>query len=274
MVGLLHTLSIPGYFGSGLCILLKPSLSLSRPHHAFSSTHTHRSEKLMSFFLSMLPIYMTGNFHCLGMCGPLVMTIAHHPYRFLYFFGRTLSFTLLGLISATFGMAIEISLKNSGFSAIACFLLGSFMLLFALGPLISPHIKLPRSIGKRLAKQTSFLSLLLLRNRPLATFYFGFFTPLLPCGQTLMVFSALALYGNPLGGMINGFFFALITSPSLIFAMKAVTLFTPKARMMRFVLPLATLPPAILAFLRGFAEMDIIEHASIVLPNKIHLILY
>lgn len=224
----------------------------------------------MIFFLSMLPIYLTGNLHCLGMCGPLVMTLANHPFRVLYFFGRALSFGLLGLISATFGMALEIGLKTSGVQAIVCFALGLMIMFFA----FSGNVPLPKTLGRRLGKASQFLSTFLLKNRPMSTFYFGFFTPLLPCGQTLMVFSAIALHGNPLAGLLNGLAFALLTSPSLFFAMKAASFFHPKAFFLRFLMPLVALPPACFAFLRGFAEMGYIEHASITLPFGLHLVLY
>lgn len=219
-------------------------------------------------------MYLMGNLHCLGMCGPLVMTLANHPFRLLYFFGRALSFSLLGLTSATFGMALEIGLKKSGIGALSCFILGALMLIFAFSPLFSKLFRVPKSIGFRLAKASSFLSTLLLKNRPMSAFYFGFFTPLLPCGQTLMVFSAIALYGDPFIGLLNGLVFALLTSPSLVFAMKAFASINPKAKALRFLLPLVVLPPACLAFLRGFAEMGYIEHASIGLPFHLHLVLY
>jgi uncharacterized protein len=90
----------------------------------------------------------------------------------------------------------------------------------------------------------------------------------------LMVFSAIALYGDPLLGLINGFLFAALTSPSLIFAMHAAGWIKPKGTWARYLLPLAALPPAAMAFLRGFAEMGAIEHLSIVLPFQIHLVLF
>ena len=269
-----NALSIFGNSFVSIFILHVKTLTFCRFDYAHHPRYSHTSKELMGFLISMLPIYLTGNLHCLGMCGPLVMTLAHHPHRFLYFFGRTLSFSLLGLTSATFGMVLDVGLKQKGLSALACFLLGFLMIVFALSPLIGSQIKLPKSLGRRLAKQTSFLSRFLLRNHPMATFYFGFFTPMLPCGQTLMVFSSIALYGDPFIGLINGFAFAVLTSPSLILVMRSVSSLSPRSSTMQWILPLVSLPPAAFAFLRGFAEMGIIEHLSVSLPYALHFVLY
>jgi hypothetical protein len=43
---------------------------------------------------------------------------------------------------------------------------------------------------------------------------------------------------------------------------------------MQYLMPLAAMIPASMAFLRGFAELGVIEHASISLPLNMHFILY
>ena len=57
----------------------------------------------MTLLLTMLPLYLFGNVHCLGMCGPLVMLIGQHHFRYFYFVGRTLSFTLAGGLAGAAG---------------------------------------------------------------------------------------------------------------------------------------------------------------------------
>lgn len=228
----------------------------------------------MTLLLSMLPVYLAGNLHCIGMCGPLVMTISSHPYRMLYFFGRALSFSLLGLTSATFGMALEISLKKAGIPALASFLFGFLMLFFTFATLFSEASLMPKALARKLAKASGVLSTFLLRGSPAGTFYFGFFTPLLPCGQTLLVFSAIALYGDPLAGLVNGFLFALLTSPSLFLAMKVPALFKADKTKLNYLLPLAAAPAALLAILRGSAEMGWIDHLAVTMPYDVHFVLY
>ena len=41
----------------------------------------------MTLFLAMLPIYLFGNIHCFGMCGPLAMMIGHHRFAIGTFLG-------------------------------------------------------------------------------------------------------------------------------------------------------------------------------------------
>lgn len=174
----------------------------------------------MKLFLSLLPIYIFGNLHCIGMCGPLVMLLAKHRYRWLYFWGRLCSFSLAALLAAEAGIFC-----SAFFPSIISLALGSLILAFGICILL----RVPPPGKQWLARKTSRLSLLLskliLHDHPLSTFSFGFCTVLLPCGQTLIVFSACALADNPLIGFANGFLFALLTSPSLIAAMYASSFF-------------------------------------------------
>ena len=100
----------------------------------------------------------------------------------------------------------------------------------------------------------------MLRDRRWATFLFGFFTVALPCGQTIIVYSACALSGNAWVGLANGFMFALITSPSLFCAMHAWKLVGGLKRHYNTAMGLAGLLVAVLALCRGFAEMEVIPH--------------
>ena len=65
----------------------------------------------MVTFFALLPLYIFGNVHCFGMCGPLVMLIGTHRYRQFYFFGRILSFTLAGFVAGALGAVLHSFLK-------------------------------------------------------------------------------------------------------------------------------------------------------------------
>src|SRR5690242_11860481 len=66
----------------------------------------------MTLFFSLLPLYIFGNLHCMGMCGPLVMLLGQHRYRFFYFVGRLLSFSLAGLVAGELGAVLHVFLKQ------------------------------------------------------------------------------------------------------------------------------------------------------------------
>ena len=76
----------------------------------------------MSLLLTMLPLYLFGNLHCLGMCGPLVAMIGHHRFRYYYFLGRTLSFTLAAMAAGGAGAVLHLFLNQYHISALTSFL--------------------------------------------------------------------------------------------------------------------------------------------------------
>ncbi len=218
----------------------------------------------MTLFFTLLPLYLLGNLHCLGMCGPLVMMIGQHRYRHLYFLGRTLSFSLAGMLAGEIGQVVNLL----PFAAATSFLFGVTIIVLGLAHLLSirmPAIPLLATISQR-------LSLLLLKETPLTTLLFGLSTVLLPCGQTLIVFSACALSASAWTGLFNGFAFALLTSPSLFFAMKGRALISRFKTHANTLMGLAALVVGLLALLRGLADLGSIPHFSLI--PKYHVILY
>ena len=116
----------------------------------------------------------------------------------------------------------------------------------------------------------------MLRDQPLSTFLFGFFTIALPCGQTIVVYSACALSGDLCAGAINGLAFALLTSPSLFLAMSANQLFFRWKQHHRTILGWSAMLVGCLSLCRAMAEWDAIPHAAIPVPflENSHIVLY
>lgn len=226
----------------------------------------------MTLFLTLLPLYLFGNLHCFGMCGPLVLMIGQHRFRNFYFLGRLLSFSLAGLIAGEAGAVLHQVLKTYHLAEIASFLFGIIILFIG----ISALCKLPLPTLPKLQKINRILSELMLKDKGGSTFLFGFFTVMLPCGQTLVVFTACALAGDALVGLFNGFAFALLTSPSLFLAMRAESLFKKFKGHYNTFLGVTSIAVAALAFCRGFAEIGWIDH-WVINPNsspEYHLIIY
>lgn len=230
----------------------------------------------MSLLLAMLPIYLFGNLHCLGMCGPLVMMIGQHRYRYFYFLGRTLSFTLAGAVAGAIGAVAHVFFKQYHLAEAISFFFGGVLLMLGFSTLAGWHYPGYQWLAKRLAVINQNLSLLMLRDKAWPAFLFGFFTLALPCGQTLIVFSACALSGDMWVGFINGLAFALLTSPSLVLAMQAHTFLFRAKKYYQTVIGLSAILVGFLAILRGLAEMDIISH-WILNPNaanQYHLVVF
>lgn len=230
----------------------------------------------MGLFLTMLPIYIFGNLHCIGMCGPLVMMIGHHRYRYFYFLGRIVSFTLAGMAAGALGAVLHLVLQRYHIPAVACFLFGGMILMLGVYALLGWQYPGYRWLACQLGKFNSVISTLMLRDKAWPAFLFGFFTIALPCGQTMIVFSACALAGDALVGTMNGFAFALLTSPSLFLAMHAQSMLKRLKPHHHTIMGFCAVLVGGLALARGFAEMDLIPHLVLnpSSPPYYHIVLY
>lgn len=226
----------------------------------------------MTLFLSMLPFYLLGNFHCIGMCGPLVAMIGRHRFRWHYFFGRLCSFSLAGALAGGFGAVLGAIFNLYHLSAMTSFVFGALILLISVNQLGKWRIPGTRWIESRLATGSRVLTPLMLQDRRLPTFLFGFFTIALPCGQTIIVYSACALSGSLWIGLLNGALFALLTSPSLFLAMQTHRLLPQLRHRVQYLIGGMGLIVGLLAISRGLADLEMIPH--LVLSQKHHLVIY
>jgi len=229
----------------------------------------------MSLLMTMLPFYLLGNLHCIGMCGPLVMMIGQHRFRFFYFLGRGLSFAFAGMAAGEAGAVLDLFFKHYHISALTCFIFGSVILGVGMGSLLEWRNPVKWFVLP-LARFQNSLALLILRDQAWPTFLFGFFTIALPCGQTVVVFAACAVSGDPWVGLLNGGVFALLTSPSLFLAMKARALLQSAKRHYHTITGVCALVIGFLTLCRGFAELDLISHFVLnpKAPAAYHLVLY
>lgn len=214
----------------------------------------------MSLFLAMLPLYLFGNLHCLGMCGPLVAMIGRHQFRWYYFVGRTLSFSLAGWIAGLFGAVLHAVLSQFHVAALTSFLFGAIIIVVAVSSLLGWRLPQIPGLARVAAPLNQAIALLMLRDKRWPTFLFGLATILLPCGQTVIVYSACALEGDPWIGLANGAAFALLTSPSLLLAMHATQWLSGLKRYYNTFLGIAGIAIGVLALCRGMADMQVIPH--------------
>lgn len=215
----------------------------------------------MTLFFSLLPLYLFGNLHCIGMCGPLVMLLGQHRHRYYYFFGRIASFSLAGFLAGELGAVLHIILKQYFLAEIASFLCGIAMMAWGFMKIFHVQITTaPKGSHSLLNPLHRWVSSLMLKDTGCSTFLFGFFTVALPCGQTLVVFSACALAGSGLIGFGNGFAFALLTTPSLVLAMHTLTFFKKFKHYDGVILGACSILVGALACCRGLAEIGWISH--------------
>lgn len=231
----------------------------------------------MTLFFSLLPLYLFGNLHCMGMCGPLVMLLGQHRYRFFYFFGRLLSFSLAGFFAGQLGAVLHLFLKQYYLAEIVSFTCGILIIGWGIKKMMRWQIKLlPTKKPSSLNALHVWFSHLMLQDKGWSTFLFGFFTVALPCGQSLVVFSACALAGDAWIGLGNGFAFALLTTPSLIIAMHTLAVFKKFKRYEHSMIGACSIFVGLLACLRGLAEMGWMDH-WVLNPNSspiYHLVIF
>ncbi|MFA6915550.1 MAG: sulfite exporter TauE/SafE family protein [Parachlamydiales bacterium] len=220
----------------------------------------------MTLLLSMLPIYILGNLHCIGMCGPLVMMIGKHNYRNWYFAGRITSFTLIATLAASLGSVLTIFLNQYNLGALLSLLFGIAFISYGILKLFNFSLHIP---GPNLGK---YIAPLILKDSPKYSFSFGLSTVLLPCGQSLLVFSACALSGDTLTGFINGAAFSLLTTPSLLLAMHAHKLLSFGKKYYNQLLALASIIAGSIALLRSLADLNLIPHLT--LSQSLHITIF
>lgn len=231
---------------------------------------------MTSLLIAMLPVYLLGNLHCIGMCGPLVMMLGKHNFRYWYFLGRFISFTAAATIAGGVGAVTNTIFHDLYIGQAACFIFGTLLIVLGMFTLMQWNLPIGQNLNKILHRINGKLSLYMLQDRAWPIFLFGLATILLPCGQTLIVFSACALSGSPIIGMINGAAFSILTTPSLAIAMHAHGFLHKFKHYYNSIIGGCAIVIGTFALLRGFAEVGYISHLTIDINDAAgyHLIIY
>lgn len=217
----------------------------------------------MHLLAAMFPIYVLGNFHCIGMCGPIAMLLGRSPYRIFYLIGRLVSFTLAGFLAGAFGEVLAISLNAYNLAGSLSVVIGIVMAVYGAFLLLSLKTPFLWKIEKWIAPFREKMNQLLFSKEPMPLFLVGFLTIALPCGQTLLVYSACALSGSAWIGTLNGFAFGLLTTPSLYLAMRGSSFLTRIKKYYKPIVGSMSVAIGAIAILRGLAEWGVISHFGV-----------
>jgi sulfite exporter TauE/SafE len=171
---------------------------------------------------------------------------------------------------------LNLILKNYKIPALTSFIFGGFLLILGICNLSGKELPGMRQLSKSFSKSTQNLSLLMLQDKPWPAFLFGFMTVLLPCGQTVIVFSACALFGDPLAGFANGLALAVLTAPGLAAAMHAHHFFHKLGRHYHLIVGFCACLVGLLAVLRGCADLGLISHLVLnpASPAYYHVVIF
>jgi sulfite exporter TauE/SafE len=163
---------------------------------------------------------LLGSAHCIGMCGPLVMslpiskknTIEKIMSTGLYHIGKLLSYGTLGVIMGLFGKQFFIYNAQQNVSII----IGIIMLTYVAWVFV---IKSKKSFAPLRFIQKPVLNGLgkLFRSQFIGSFLLiGFLNGLLPCGMVYLALSSAMATGSALNAGLFMLFFGLGTVPALL----------------------------------------------------------
>ncbi len=168
----------------------------------------------IELFIAALTMGIVGSLHCVGMCGPIIMSIPWSNTQkslqiSLYHVGRATTYAIMGALVGGVGQLF----LPKDLGVWPALISGSVLVLVFLAqsfPRVLQNNRFPASSIARFFR--SFLKM----DSVFSRFFMGMVNGILPCG---MVYSALAvaiLYHNALYSGLFMFLFGIGTSPLLV----------------------------------------------------------
>jgi hypothetical protein len=187
------------------------------------------------YLISALSLGFLGSFHCLGMCGPIALSLpvvdgdARHFYfgRLMYQLGRVTMYMLLGVIAGLIGISFQLKGLQSDlsiFSGIIIILVVLFLndklLSKVNGRLVKMSFRIKSVIGNYIKKK-SFT----------AMFVVGLANGILPCGFVYLAMAGAISYGGITNAALYMLLFGLGTLPLMYIVAVSQNIFSPKVKL-------------------------------------------
>ncbi|MBD8487138.1 sulfite exporter TauE/SafE family protein [Echinicola sp. CAU 1574] len=195
-----------------------------------------------------------GSFHCLGMCGPIAMAVAaadtkrYWPRKLYYNLGRTITYSLLGLLIGTMGWGLQLA----GIQQWMSIALGVMIILFAMMYKKGEQAIVKGGLYQLVGRIKSGLSFWLGKGGTWAFFMTGLVNGLLPCGMVYIALLASLALSSPLEGALYMFAFGTGTVPLLFVLMLGGQLFSLSTRQRVFkLMPYVAVFIGLLFIVRG-----------------------
>lgn len=211
----------------------------------------------MEVIIAAISLGLLGSFHCIGMCGPIALSLPVHQYPklkkyfgiLIYNLGRILTYTCLGIVFGLLGQSFYLG----GFQKILSIILGLLLL-------VSVILNNIRSFN---SKQFNFmysfintikiqLGILFNKKGLHFLFFIGLLNGLLPCGLVYFGIAAATSTGHYIKGAEFMFYFGIGTLPimySVAFFGQFIT--TKYRNTIRSSMPYVVVLMALMLIIRG-----------------------
>ncbi len=164
-------------------------------------------------------IGLLGSFHCVGMCGPLALSLPLNNNSFwgkfsgslLYNAGRIATYSVLGAVFGAIGKSVALF----GYQQWLSVLLGALIIVFIMLPKQITFINKKNMVVRFFEKLRTSLGQLFLKKNYSSLFSIGLLNGLLPCGLVYMAAAGAVATGDITKSILFMAFFGLGTLPMM-----------------------------------------------------------
>ena len=172
---------------------------------------------MVQLIIAALTMGLLGSFHCVGMCGPLALSLplssnsswAKFSGAFLYNAGRVVTYSVFGLLFGSIGKSVALF----GYQQWLSVILGVLIIVFIILP---KRIKTMGNNNLLMAffeKIRAALGVLFFKKNYSSLFSIGLLNGLLPCGLVYMAAAGAVATGDIVNSVLFMAFFGLGTLP-------------------------------------------------------------
>lgn len=173
-----------------------------------------------SIWITALLLGLSGSFHCIGMCGPIALSLPIGEKNWiqkiygilLYNFGRAFTYGFLGALIGFIGAGFSLA----GVHKWVSILTGVIMILFVIFPAITEKINTKTSSFGLITFVKTKLGKLFKSKNTIALFAIGLLNGLLPCGLVYMALAGALNTGNISNSIVFMVLFGLATIPLMM----------------------------------------------------------
>lgn len=203
-----------------------------------------------------------GSFHCVGMCGPIALSLPRSSSKLgaltvnalSYNFGRVFTYSIFGLLFGVLGRRIALS----GFQSSLSIILGVTIIVAVVVGNKAAFLKNTTIYRSFVSKITTLYSTLIRKEGVSALFGMGVLNGMLPCAFVYTGLAAAILTETPMHSMLYMTFFGLGTIPAMFSIYIAPTLVSMDLRSaIRKYLPYMAFALGLFLIIRGVALKDL-----------------